>query len=297
MFGSLSFSTKLADSVLQATCTEVGLDSANAELVRLGENAIYSLHQRDIVVRIARSGQRLERVKRELCMARWLADVGVPAVEVHEELEQPILVNGLPVTFWKLIHEREPKPRHRDLALLLAQLHSFEESPCPLQPFQPLSLVRARIAGANGISAEDRNFLLEHHENLLQQYQGLEFALPKGPIHGDAWVGNLMRDEHHVRLLDFEMTGLGPREWDLIPTSIATRRYGLPQADYEAFCEAYGFDVMQWPGYPTLRDIRELTMTTWLMQNVLEDAAIYEEFQNRVNSIRRKDTNRAWRVF
>lgn len=297
MSESATFSTSVADSALRATCERLGLDPRATRLVRLGENANYTLEGRNAVIRIARSDERMDRVKRELCMARWLRDVGVPAVEVDEGFEQPIIVNGLPVTFWKRIYEREPKPQHRDLALLLAQLHRFSESPCPLQKFQPLALVRPRIASAHGLSAEDKNFLLTHHDDLSQRYDRLEFALPVGPIHGDAWLGNLLRDEEHVRLLDFEMTGFGPREWDLIPTSIATSRYGLPADKYQAFCDAYGFDVTQWSGYPTLRDIRELTMTTWLMQNILEDPAINDEFQNRLDSIRRKDPDRAWRAF
>lgn len=297
MFGSQSFSTSVADSVLRSTCEHVGLDPRGARLLRLGENAIYGLEDQSIVIRIARSSQRLERVKQELCVARWLKQAAVPAVEVHEDIEQPIIVNGLPVTFWDLIHEHPPKPRHRDLAVLLAQFHDLGECPCDLPKFQPLGLVRSRIASAHGVSADHRNFLLDHYQELSERYEQLEFALPMGPIHGDAWPGNLLRDDTKVRLLDFEMSGFGPREWDLIPTSVATRRYGLSQDEYRAFCDAYGFDVTQWSGYPTLRDIREMTMTTWLMQNILEDPAIDAEFQNRVNSIMRKDLDLAWRTF
>ena len=57
-----------------------GFTSDDAELLRLGENAIYRLAAAPIVVRIARSG-RLRRVEKELCVARWLAAADVPAVE------------------------------------------------------------------------------------------------------------------------------------------------------------------------------------------------------------------------
>lgn len=297
MFGSGEFSTSTTDSIFRTACEIVGLDPTGAHLIRLGENAIYAIESTEIVVRIARSSQRLDRVERELCIARWLKDHDVPAVEVHEDIEQPITADGLPVTFWKLIHESPPKPRHQDLAELLAKFHALEDCPCELPEFQPLALVRSRIASAQAVSAEHRNFLLEHYRDLSERYEQLEFALPTGPIHGDAWPGNLLRDERCVRLLDFEMSGFGPREWDLIPTSVATRRYGLPKEDYQAFSTAYGFDVMQWSGYPTLRDIREMTMTTWLMQNVQESPEIKEEFQNRVDSIVREDFDRAWRIF
>jgi hypothetical protein len=297
MSESTTFSTQVADAVFQATCERLDLDTSASQMLRLGENAIYSLERYELVIRIARSPQRLERVKRELCMARWLHDVGIPGVEVDEDFEQPIIVDGFPVTFWKLIHAIGPKPRHPDLAALLARLHSFTDSPCKFPSFDPLGLVRTRIASAHGLSEDDRNFLLGHHHELAERYKQLQFALPVGPIHGDAWPGNLLRDENGVRLLDFEMTGYGPREWDLMPTVIAMSRYGLPKADYEAFSQTYGFDVTQWSGYTTLRDIREMTMTTWLMQNVLESPEIQEEFQVRLDSIRRRDYDRAWRIF
>lgn len=75
-------------------------------------------------------------------------------------------------------------------------------------------------------------------------------------------------DNGQVVLLDFEVASIGPREWDLLPTAIATERYGLEEVQYRQFADTYGFDVRTWPGYPVLREIREVTMTTWIMQNV-----------------------------
>lgn len=67
-------------------------------------------------------------------------------------------------------------------------------------------------------------------------------------------------------LLDFESAAIGPREWDLMPTAIAVAHYGRTEGQYREFTAAYGFDVRIWEGYPVLREIREMTMTTWLMQ-------------------------------
>lgn len=266
-------------------------------MVRLGENAIYVLGKQDVVIRIARSHLRLDRAQRELCMARWLQKENVPAVQVHEDFDQPIVVEGYPVTFWKRIHEAAPKPDHDDLAVLLARFHALTDPPCSLPEFQPLVHVESRIANARGVSEADKDFLARHHKALEEQYAKLSFALPLGPIHGDAWIGNLMRDTGQVRLLDFEMTGFGPREWDLLPTAIAQSRYGLPKERYRSFCEIYGFDVTQWGGYKTLRGVRELTMTTWLMQNIGESAEIADEFQLRLKSIRDQDLDSRWHAF
>src|SRR6266496_3383950 len=48
---------------------------------------------------------------------------------------------------------------------------------------------------------------------------------------GNAHTRNLLTDHGRVVLLDFESSAIGPREWDLLdllPTAIATDRYGLP---------------------------------------------------------------------
>ena len=72
---------------------------------------------------------------------------------------------------------------------------------------------------------------------------------------------------------------MGPREWDLLPTSIAAERYGLAEEQYQEFAAAYGFDVRAWAGYPVLREIREIDMTTWIMQNTEQSPDIAAEFR------------------
>jgi hypothetical protein len=79
--------------------------------------------------------------------------------------------------------------------------------------------------------------------------------------------------------------------------SIAQERYGLADQQYREFADTYGFDVRTWPGYPVLREVRELTMTTWIMQNVGESPAAADEFALRIASLREKDFGRAWNFF
>ena len=98
-------------------------------------------------------------------------------------------------------------------------------------------------------------------------------------------------------LLDFDAVAIGPREWDLMPTAIAVDRYGLPEEQYQEFAETYGFDVRAWEGYPVLRGVRELTMTTWIMQNIGESKAVADEFALRVTSLREGDAKRGWHFF
>jgi hypothetical protein len=98
------------------------------------------------VVRIARSADRLGRVEKELCVARWLAAANVPAVRVYEEIDQPLLVDGRPVSFWHEVPGGDPAPTYADLARLLAAFHGLGDCPCELSGFDPLRTSRSRLA-------------------------------------------------------------------------------------------------------------------------------------------------------
>jgi Ser/Thr protein kinase RdoA (MazF antagonist) len=295
--GLTAFSSATAIPVLAAACSVAGFSSDGAELLRLGENAIYRLGSAPVVVRIARSAERLPRVEKELCVARWLATAGVPAVHVQEDVEQPLMVGGYPVSFWHAVTGGDCEPTQADLAQLLAAFHSLRGCPCDLPTFDPLGPSALRLARARGVAPMDLEFLQSRCTSLTELFRDLTFALPAGPIHGDAHTGNLLADAGQVVLSDFESSAIGPREWDLLPTAIAVERYGLLEDRYRQFARTYGFDVRSWPGYPVLREIRELTMTTWIMQNIGQSSAIADEFVRRVGSLRDGDVERAWNLF
>jgi aminoglycoside phosphotransferase (APT) family kinase protein len=213
------FSFSAAQPVLRMACERAGLTSDGAELLRIGENAIFQLASAPIVIRIGRSADRLPRVQREVCVARWLTAANVPAVRVHEDIDQPLVVDGHPVSFWHAVTGGEPTPTHIDLARLLAAYHATPDCSCDLATFEPLRISESRLANAKGIGAKDLDFLHHRIADLTKQFAHLDFALPIGPIHGDAHTKNLLTDHGQVVLIDFEAAAIGPREWDLLPTS------------------------------------------------------------------------------
>lgn len=119
------FSPETAQRALLAACAEAGVSADDAELFRMGENAIFMLRGEGIVARVARSNDRLPKVERELAVARWLARHGYPAVRVVEEIApQPVQSDGRLVTFWVLIHE-SGSASFEDLGALLRDLHAL----------------------------------------------------------------------------------------------------------------------------------------------------------------------------
>src|ERR1035438_6135858 len=114
------FSSSAALPILREAWQQAGRSSGGGGRLRIDETANFRLPSAPLVVRISRSADRLPRVKRELCVARWLAAAEVPAVRVAEEIEQPLMVDGHPVSFWHAVTGGEPAPTHVDLARLLA---------------------------------------------------------------------------------------------------------------------------------------------------------------------------------
>jgi hypothetical protein len=96
------FSAGSARRTLEVACAAVGLDAGGAELLRLGENAIFRLRPLPLVARIVRTVDYLPDVVTEVAAARWLESAGFPAVRLSGPADQPLLADGRVVTFWSL---------------------------------------------------------------------------------------------------------------------------------------------------------------------------------------------------
>ncbi|MFE5571243.1 phosphotransferase enzyme family protein [Amycolatopsis japonica] len=287
-----------AKSALLEACKAAGISAESAKLVRMGENAMYRLPGK-IMARIGRS---LEASRKEARIAKWLDGENFPAVRLFAGMTRPIRAGHFHVTFWDFITETPPAPTSRDLGRVLRALHALAPSPdLDLPPFRPLPKVADRLKAlpSGQISTADIDFLWSRCDLLQRDFDRLTFKLPRGPIHGDAHNGNLLRDQAGVvRLLDFEDFSHGPREWDV---SVAATRFDafgwMTRREYEDYVEEYGFDPLQWTGYPVLRAIRELNMTTWLMQQVGQSSKVDQEIHKRIDDLRDDQFPRRWSVF
>jgi len=294
------FSADSAKRTLTIACAAAGLDAGGAELLRLGENAIYRLRGVPLVARIARTTDYLPDVETEVAVARWLESAAFPAVRLAGPADQPVVADDRVVTFWELVAERTEFGTVGELAVLLRRLHALEPpSSLVLPGLRPFARVDARIGKAE-LAEDDREFLRVRLADLTVEYGRLEFALPAGPVHGDANIGNIIRRQADgvAVLIDLDGFASGPREWDLVLTAMYFERFGWHTAqEYGEFVSGYGFDVMTWPGYRVLRDVRELLMVAWLAQNTRESAEIAGEVAKRIADLRAGDGRREWSPF
>jgi len=291
------FTSERAARVVAAACRSAGFDSDGARLIRLGENALFRLAAHPVIVRIARSTDYLPSVRKEVAVSRWLTDEGFPAARTVDDLEQPVVVAGHPVTFWHLIEEGDRKPTYGELGGLLRDLHAMRfPADLELPPYDAFGRTDLRVEKATGIPEDDREFLRKRSRELRDRLAELHFTSPKGPVHGDAHVQNLMVDSSgRALLIDFEGFSHDHPEWNLMVTATEHHSLGWQTPEqYAAFVGAYGRDLRDWEGFPVLRGIQEFQMTTWLMQNIAEGPAVAEEYARRIASLRDDDAPRNW---
>jgi hypothetical protein len=212
-------------------------------------------------------------------------------------VDQPIVIDERIVTFWQAVGDEEVYGTPVEVAQLLVRLHALTPpASVGLQPLRPFTRAGRRIKQNGWFSPADRSFLCERLTDLRARYSELSFVLPAGVIHGDASVGNVIRDrDGHPVLIDLDGFAIGPREWDLVLTAMYYDSFGWHTSEeYEAFSETYDFDVMSWPGYPVLRDVRQFLMVTWLSQKADGDEQVATEVRKRIASLRSGDSKKDW---
>lgn len=265
-----------------------------AELVALGENAVFSAD--DLVVKVGRAPELLERAGLSLRIAGWLEESGVPAVRAaHRE---PLLVEGHPVTLWHHLPQASRPAGPEDLAGLLRRVHALPAPSFPLPRRELLGGVERwlRLAG-DAIDPEDAAFLRARRDGFEPAAAALTPHLPPGPIHGDALPRNVLVGPEGAVLADLETFSFDLREHDLVVMDLSRDRYGLPAETYENFVASYGWDVRTWEGRAVLRGARETASCAWVAQHAPSNPAALQEFRRRVASLRDGDTAVRWLPF
>jgi aminoglycoside phosphotransferase (APT) family kinase protein len=285
-------------ATLTRACELAGFDDRGARLLRLGENAMFRLAE-PVVARVARTAAYEPDARREVAVARWLESEDYPAVRALD-ISQPLAVDGRVVTFWESVADDEVYGTPAEVGGLLVRLHALTPpGSLGLPPLRPFARAQRRIEINSWLVSQDRSFLGDRLAELEARYAQLQFALPEGVIHGDASVGNVIHDATgRPVLIDLDGFAIGPREWDLVLTAMYFDSFGWhTAAEYAAFAEVYGFDVMRWPGYPVLRDVREFLMVTWLSQKADHDEQAAAEVSKRIRSLRTGGSKRDWQPY
>ncbi|MEZ3179133.1 aminoglycoside phosphotransferase family protein [Streptomyces pimonensis] len=268
--------------------------AADARLLALGENAVFAAG--GLAVKVGRDAELLERARRELAVAGWLAEQDVPAVRAAEP--EVLLVEGHPVTVWHRLPEAVRPAEPRDLAGLLRLVHALPAPPFPLPPRELLGGVERwlRLAG-DAIDPADAAYLRGRRDGFAAAAAVLTPELPRGPVHGDALPRNVHIGPDGPVLVDLETFSTDLREHDLVVMVLSHDRYGLPDEAYASFTAAYGWDVRAWEGCSVLRGARETASCAWVAQHAPGNPRALAEFRRRVASLRDGDEGVRWYPF
>ncbi|MEX2982410.1 phosphotransferase enzyme family protein [Streptomyces sp. C36] len=270
------------------------LPAADATLISLGENAVFAAG--DLVAKVGRDASLLDRAHRELRVAAWLAEAGVPAVRAAAP--EPLAADGHPVTVWHRLPDATRPATPADLAELLRVIHTLPAPDFALPHRDLLGGVERwlRLAG-DAIDPADADYLRQRRDGFAAAAAALTPRLTPGPIHGDALPRNVHIGPDGPVLVDLETFALDLREHDLVVMALSRDRYGLDPDAYHSFVHAYGWDVREWDGCAVLRGARETASCAWVAQHAPGNPAALAEFGRRVASLRDGDPAVRWYPF
>lgn len=285
-------------AALEAACARAGMDARDAVILHIRANAVYHLPREDVVARIrfAPAGRDaiLKRFTAAIEVTRWLRRQQFPAPEPLD-IDQPVTVADHVATFWQHVTITADGV-HDPTALghLMRRLHCLPPPPVRLPEANLLGSLRADLESSSEVPAEELAWLLARANELEQQYQHTHSILGTGLVHGDAHAGNLLHTSGGVVLGDWDSVSHGPRELDLVPTSL-WYRFGRPQAEWDAFCAAYGADPSRLPSLTLLQELRELHALAAYVRNA-DTPEFGAELINRITSLRTGNRALLWRA-
>jgi aminoglycoside phosphotransferase (APT) family kinase protein len=285
-------------SALAAACAQAGLDARDAAVLHIRANAVYHLPREGVVARIRYApgvpGAVLERYEASIRVTRWLRGQEFPATEPLD-VDQPVVVADHVATFWRYVITTGTTGRDAaTLGHLLRRLHAWPAPDVSLPAANLLGSLRVDLDSSDVVTAGERDWLLARAAELEQQYQRTNGVLGTGLLHGDAHSGNLLHSPGGVVLGDWDSVSYGPRELDLVPTSM-WRRFGRPRAEWDQFCVAYHINADDLPGLQLLQQLRELHALAAYVRNAT-DPDFRAELAKRVTSLQAGADTPPWRA-
>ncbi len=224
-------------------------------------NTVYKLAGGPVVARLRYtrgSAAWMEKLTASVRVTAWLQELGFPTV-CPADVAQPVAAHGYLVTFWHYLAATGPPWEDvTSLGRLLRRLHRLDLAPpVRLPETSPLGSLPEDTERCDWLTASQRSWLLGRFEELQRCYDSATWTLGLGLVHGDAYAENIIHTSDSAVLSDWDSVSYGPREQDIVPTSIRYR-FGRPESEWHQFCAAYGVDPDGLPDLAVLRQMREL---------------------------------------
>ncbi|MFD7157634.1 phosphotransferase [Kribbella sp. NPDC059898] len=280
---------------LKGICQEAGLVADGAELVKYTNNAVFRLPSQHVVVRFGAGDLAGQRADHVAGIATWLQSNDAPAAKLASGVSEPVVFENYSATIWELLEAGNPAWTGAELAVPLLDWHALTP-PQGLKPWDPFSSARSRLAMADGLAPDDHAWLTQQWAEVEAGYRAILPDLQVGLLHGDAYIGNLLREPTgRFVFCDFDGTSVGPLAYDLVVAAVSALRFGAIQ-DHESLASTYGLDVTTLPSWPVLRRIRELVLVTSVITDLRNRPEIAKVHAHRLSTLR-SGANELWQRY
>ncbi|MCO6006252.1 aminoglycoside phosphotransferase family protein [Actinoallomurus purpureus] len=249
-----------------------------------------------VVVKIARRGTRPSEVARTVQFVRWLMEQDFPTVPLYPVSDQPVVVDGHAVTFWTFLPQPDHPVSAAQIAAPLHALHSLPTPPFPIRRVDNVAVIRRSLAATQSLPSHALRYLANRLDRLEAALATVRFNLPEGILQGDPQHRNALHLGDRAVLCDWDTFVWGHPEWDLVTIEIHCRRFGYGRQHYQAFSDAYGYDVTAWDGYPVLRDLREIRMIATNARKVIHAPQTAPEVTRRIEGLASENTALEWQI-
>lgn len=264
---------RTAQNAVHAAVVEAaahGVHATDPEVLADGFNVIVHLRPAPVVARVVlmpallRSGID-EMITRELAVARFLVERGVPAVRPSGALPAgPHERDGVWLSFWEHLEVLPGFAEAREFGVRLRELHEvLRDFPVEVPALDiPLNDVDSFLRHGRRhveLSDADAKLIGDLRDRLGTEIEALR-QVPVQQLHGDAHPGNLLRTPQGWVWTDFEETMVGPVGWDLaclsattrLDAATAIREYGVEAGSFEVFATLRNLQAACW--YPLLAE-------------------------------------------
>lgn len=283
----------LSRIILERAAASNELKVEGASLIRNGSHVMWRLPS-GMVGRVGERGT-IDVARKEVEVSRWLRASGVRATRAIDDVTQPTIVDGCPVTWWELLPESRPA-NPTELGATLRKLHDLPDPrSLNLPRFSPFAVAWKRLESAESSSLADTEWVLNRMTEVERRCEDVLPDLPTGVIHGDAWQGNFaVVDGQDPVVLDLEAFCVGPKMWDLIAIAVDFTDFArISESEYGDFSSAYGSDVTSSPAYRTLAEVQELRWASYVIGKSRPGSAEESEAAHRVACLK-GEVSRPW---
>lgn len=262
-----------------------GLDATGAEVLRVRTSVHVELPRADVVVRIEDADAE-HLARRQVSVARVLAERGAPTARLVRPEIQPLRIDGRAVTLWHRLRS-VATPGFEEVGRAVRAIHeaTVESLPTGVPAIDPFERVQACLETPSPWSGSvEAKELRRRADELAVAWRKDPRTDPLGTVvvHGDAHIDNAIVTADGVVLVDLEDAGIGPASWDFAPLTIGTERYGLPPGDLDGFAAGYGSDPGTWPAHRLMCDVYELVVTSWAIRCSATSSAMEQEARVRI---------------